>query len=145
MIELRKALLLHLRSIHPRAYFQRAPGNAQFPYVVFRMETYDTGEGRQLVTLDVDGWDKPEGGDTTALEQMMAALNAGLNKHVVANMHSAIHGYLSPVGIVHVDVASDKQFACVFFLDRKVPLTDEDPQIHRRRYSYQGRLFERGV
>lgn len=123
MIELRKALLLHLRSIYPRAYFQRAPGNAQFPYLVFRMETYDTGDGRQLVTLDVDGWDKPEGGDTTALEQMMAALNAGLNK---------------------VTILTDT-LTITFYLDRKLPLTDEDPQIHRRRYSYQGRLFERRV
>jgi len=123
MIELRRALHPHLRSIHPRAYFQRAPDTAQFPYLVYRMEIRDDGEALQLITLDIDGWARPETGDTTELENLMTAVNAGMNK---------------------VTLTTDS-LVVSFYLDRKLPLLDDDPRILRRKYIYQGRMFERGV
>ena len=122
MIELRRALHPHLRSIHPRAYFQRAPDTAQFPYLVYRMEIRDDGEALQLIILDIDGWDRPEvAGDTTEIENLMVAVNAGMNKATLTTDTLAVS----------------------FYLDRKLPLLDDDPRILRRKYIYQGRLFER--
>ena len=123
MIELRRALHPHLRSIHPSAYFQRAPDTAQFPYLVYRMEIRDDGETFHLITLDIDGWDRPETGDTTELENLMTAVNAGMNK---------------------VTLTTDS-LVVSFYLENKLALLDDDPKIHRRRYTYQGRMFERGV
>jgi hypothetical protein len=123
MIELRKALHKHLKTIHTRVYFQQAPDNAQFPYLVYNMPSLnDDGEGHQLITLDIDGWDAPETGDTTALETLMASVNTGMNKKTIVT----------------------EDFAATFYLENKLSLTDDDPRIKRRKYVYQGRLFERG-
>jgi len=82
MIKLRKALHAHLKTIHPRVYFQTAPDTAQFPYLTYDIPNiFDGGEGHQTVTIDIDGWDSPVDGDTTALENLMTAVNDGLNKH----------------------------------------------------------------
>lgn len=123
MIELRKALHAHIRSIHPRAYYQRAPDTAQFPYLVYRMEIYDDGEALQLITLDIDGWARPETGDTAELENLMTTVNAGMNKATLTTDSLVVS----------------------FYLENKLALLDDDPKIHRRRYTYQGRMFERGV
>lgn len=122
MIELRKTLQAHLKTIHSRVYFQQAPDTTTFPYLVYNMPSlYDDGEDFQLVTLDIDGWDAPETGDTTAIETLMAEVNTGMNK---------------------ITLTTDK-ITVTFYLENKLSLTDDDPRIKRRKYVYQGRLFER--
>ena len=121
MIELRRTLHSYLRSIHPRVYFQRAAETAQFPYLVYRFEVMDDGEGFQVITLDIDGWDLPSDGDTTQLENLMADVKRELDKAVLTTENLVVSIYL----------------------DRKLPLEDENPNIIRRRHTYQGRLFER--
>lgn len=123
MIELRRALHPHLRSIHPGVYFQRAPDTAKFPYLVYRFEMFPDGEGYGLITLDIDGWDRPETGDTTELENLMTAVDAGIDKTTLTTDSLVVS----------------------FYLESKLPLVDDDPKIHRRRYVYMGRMFERGV
>ena len=118
MIELRRALHPHLRSIHPRAYFQRAPDTAQFPYLVYRMEIRDDGEAFKLITLDIDGWDRPEvAGDTTEIENLMVAVNAGMNKATLTT---------DTLAVAH--------------LDRKIPPLDDDPRTLRRKYIYEAHV-----
>src|SRR5690554_5040168 len=80
MIELRKALHPRLRAIHPRAYFQRAPDTAQFPYITYSFEMIPDGEGFELVVLDIDGWDMPDDGDTTGLESLMSDVKRSMDK-----------------------------------------------------------------
>lgn len=122
MIELRKTLQAHLKTIHSRVYFQQAPDTATFPYIVYNIPSLnDDGEDFQLVTLDIDGWDAPETGDTTALETLMTAINTGMNKKTLVT----------------------DTFSVTFYLETKLPLVDDDPRIKRRKYVYQGRLFER--
>jgi len=122
MIELRKTLQAHLKTIHSRVYFQQAPDTATFPYIVYNIPSLnDDGEDFQLVTLDIDGWDAPETGDTTALETLMTAINTGMNKKTFVT----------------------DTFSVTFYLETKLPLVDDDPRIKRRKYVYQGRLFER--
>ncbi len=121
MIELRRALHPQLRAIHPRVYFQRAPDTATFPYLTYSFEVVPDGEGFELVVLDVDGWDLPSDGDTTQLENLMADVKRELDKAVLTTENLVVSIYL----------------------DRKLPLEDENPNIIRRKHIYQGRLFER--
>ena len=122
MIELRKALHPRLRAIHPRAYFQRAPDTAQFPYITYSFEMIPDGEGFELVVLDIDGWDMPISGDTTQLENLMTDVDRAMNKTTLTTDDLVVS----------------------FYLDRKLALEDDNPKIIRRKYVYQGRLFERG-
>ncbi len=119
---LRELLYLHLKSIHSRVYFQVAPENAQFPYLVYDFtQITNDGEEFETVALDVDGWDMPANGDTTALETLMQSVNDSLNKKT-----------LTADGL-----------AVTFYLDRKIPLRDDNPNIKRRKYIYEARLFGR--
>ena len=121
MIELRKALHPRLRANHPRAYFQRAPDTAQFPYITYSFEMIPDGEGFELVVLDIDGWDMPDDGDTTGLERLMSDVKRSMDKKTLTTDDLVVS----------------------FYLDRKLALEDDNPKIIRRKYVYQGRLFER--
>lgn len=120
MNELRTIIQGQLKAIHSKVYFQSAPTTAAFPYLVYDIvNIYDGGEGHQIVTLDVDGWDNQE--DTTALETLMKSLNTGINKKTAVEGNTTV----------------------VFYLESRTTITDDDPSIKRRKNTYQGRLFER--
>ena len=123
MIDFRTALQAKLKTIHARVYSQLAPEDATFPYLVYDLPNdIDDGESMELVVVDVDGWDTPSDGDTTALETLMTAVNAGLNKATITSGHTT----------------------AILYLDTKLSLTDDDPRIRRRKYIYQARIFKRG-
>jgi len=122
MKNLRKLLHPYLKSIHPRVYFQIAPDSAEFPYLVYDFtQIVNDGEEFETVALDVDGWDMPVGGDTTAIENLMDEVNQALNKKTL----------------------TAEELAVTFYLDRKIPLRDDNPGIKRRKYIYEARLFGR--
>lgn len=122
MKNLRELIHPYLKSIHPRVYFQDAPDNAQFPYLVYDFtQITNDGEEFETVAVDVDGWDIPADGDTTALETLMQSVNNALNKKT-----------LTAEGL-----------AVTFYLDRKIPLLDDNKNIRRRKYVYEARLFGR--
>ena len=122
MKNLRELIHPYLKSIHPRLYFQDAPDNAQFPYLVYDFtQIVNDGEEFETVAVDVDGWDMPANGDTTALETLMQTVNDALNKKT-----------LTAEGL-----------AVTFYLDRKIPLRDDNKDIRRRKYIYEARLFGR--
>ena len=119
---LRELLYPQLKAIHPRVYFQDAPENAQFPYLVYDFtQITNDGEEFETVALDIDGWDMPADGDTTALETLMQTVNDALNKKTL----------------------TAENLAVTFYLDRKIPLRDDNPAIKRRKYIYEARLFGR--
>lgn len=119
---LRELLHPYLKSIHPRVYFQDAPDNAQFPYLVYDFtQIINDGEEFETVAVDIDGWDMPAGGDTTALETLMQTVNDVLNKKTL----------------------TAENLAVTFYLDRKIPLLDDNKNIRRRKYIYEARLFGR--
>lgn len=124
MIELRTALKAKLKTIHPRVFHaESVPENAEFPYLVYDLPNNNAdGESMELVIVDIDGWDIPIAGDTTALERLMASVNLALNKAVLTTGNTT----------------------AIFYLDTKIPLTDDDPRIRRRKYVYQAKLFRRG-
>lgn len=119
MIEIRKAVYNQLKAVHPRVYFLRAPETAVFPYLVYEMEITDLGDRLKLLTVDVDGWSHDP--DTTDLENIMSNTKNRFDRAIIVNEKLVVN----------------------FYLDRQLALTDEDPSIHRRKYIYQGRLFER--
>lgn len=122
MKNLRKLLHPYLKSIHPRVYFQDAPDDAQFPYLTYDFtQITNDGEEFETVALDIDGWDMPVGGDTTAIENLMDEVNQALNKKTL----------------------TAEELAVTFYLDRKIPLRDDNPAIKRRKYIYEARLFGR--
>jgi hypothetical protein len=122
MKNLRELLHPYLKSIHPHVYFQEAPDNAQFPYLVYDFtQITNDGEGFESVAVDVDGWDMPAGGDTTTLETLMQTVNDALNKKTL----------------------TAEELAVTFYLDRKIPLRDDNKDIRRRKYIYEARLFGR--
>jgi len=119
MDNLRIAVHQYLLTLHPRVYFMDIPSDAIFPYIVYKLEIPDDdGEFTKLVDLEIDGWDDKD--DTTALEDMMSSID-NLNKKVI----------------------SSADLTVIFYSNVKVPLTDTDPTLNRRRYNYLGKLFER--
>jgi archaellum biogenesis ATPase FlaH len=119
MIDIRNVIVNKLKTIHPRVYFLKSSSTASFPYLVYDVNITNLEDGLQLVTLDVDGWDNVS--DTTALEQLMDKVKDTLNTQTVI-----------------VD-----KLAVTFYLDRMTTLVDDDPTLNRRKYIFEGRLYER--
>lgn len=121
MIEVRKVINTYLKTLHPRIYFQVAPEVAVFPYVVYDLpSSFSDGEGGEIITLDIDGWDMNNTRDTTVIENLMKTINA-----------------------IDKKTLTTSEIALTLFLDNKIPLLDDDKNIHRRKYTYSGRLIRR--
>lgn len=119
MKQIRTVISEKLKSVHPKVHHLKAPTDAIPPYLVYQVSLQDLGDGLQLMTLDIDGWDTAE--DTTALEDLMARVNELFNKKTIITDRLSVSIYT----------------------DRMLSITDDDPRINRRKYIFQGRLFER--
>jgi hypothetical protein len=119
VIEIRKAIQSLLKTIHPRVYFEVADNKAAYPYLVYDLpNSIDDGTMENFV-LEVDGWDQPTDGDTTALETLMSTADDVLHKAVIR-----------PPGI-----------ALIIYRDNRLSLRDDDERLRRRKYRYQVRTF----
>ena len=122
MIELRELIQAELEKVSARVYYQVAPESATYPYIVFEIPSLtDDGEYLQYFNLEIDGWDTPSDGSTSALEILMRSINDTINKAVLSTSDRSI----------------------VLFLKTKLTLTDPDTRIKRRKYIYDGRYYER--
>ena len=123
VIELRKIINTVLKSIHPRIYYRSAPETAVFPYLVYDLpNSTDDGTLEQFV-LDVDAWDTSSG-DTTGLETLIDSADKSLHRKTIT---------------------VDDNLAVTFYRETRLTLTDDDPNIKRRKYIYQVRTFERRI
>lgn len=118
-VELRKMIQTVLKSKAPRVYFQDAPEDAVFPYVVYDLPNSIDDGTMENFRLEVDGWDAPANGDTTNLETLMDSIDKAL----------------------HREVKRVSGFAAVFYRDNRMALLDDDKRIRRRKYIYQVRTF----
>jgi len=124
VIEIRKIIKTQLKSIHPRIYHSSAPDNATFPYLVYDLpNSNDDGTLEQFV-LDVDAWDLPAGGDTAALETLIDSADKSLHRKTFT---------------------INDDLAVTFYRENRLTLTDDDPNIKRRKYTYEVRTFERRI
>ena len=123
VIELRKMINTMLKSIHPRVYYRSAPDTAAFPYLVYDLpNSTDDGTLEQFI-LDVDAWESTNG-DTTIVEILIDSADKSLHRKTI---------------IVGDDLA------VTFYRENRLTLTDDDPNIKRRKYIYQVRTFERRI
>lgn len=121
MIELRTLLQKHLKTLHSRVYFQTVNEKEVFPYIIYDFpNSIPDGEGYELITVDIDGWDYNNTGDTTVIENLMKTINS-----------------LDKMTLINDDIA------VTFYLENKIPLVDPDERIKRRKYIYQAKLFRR--
>lgn len=128
-IEIRKAIQAFLKSKHPRVYFEAASDKATYPYLVFDLpNSFTPDESSETFVLEIDGWDAPADGDTTALETLMSNVDDssedrdGLHRKVIL-----ISG-----------------MAMIFYRESKIPLKDDNKLIRRRKYVYQIRTYAGG-
>jgi hypothetical protein len=148
MGRVRQGIYTLLKTAHPRIWFQRAPKNAQFPYVTFDLpNSYDDGSVESFV-LDVDGWDMPANGDSTDLETMMGAVDGALNGAVVTSEYVlyglTMNGFFAPAQPYSVGGLSVlKDLTLRILLDNRLAPQEDDPKIMRRTYVYQVKVFER--
>lgn len=131
MIRIRTALNNYLKTLHPRVYFQDAPKDAPFPYIVYSVSMYPDGEGFERVVLDIDGWDSNNNNDATVIENLMQKVNGyiGADGEIIQ-------------GLDKKTLTTDNM-SVVFYLDSKLPVEDTDKRIKRRKYSYTGKLYNR--
>jgi len=118
MIEVSQAIRTFLKTLHPRIYQQIAPETATYPYLVYDFQLYPTGEGEELCTLVIDGWDKTLTGDTSIIENLMTSIKA-LDKKTI----------------------STDNFSVTFYLENMIALVDDDKTLRRRNYNYTGNLI----
>lgn len=127
--ELRKFINAYLKTIHPnilvdgksnsRVFFQHAPDDAVFPYLVYDLpSSIDDGSMERFI-LDIDGWDNAK--DTTAIETLMDSMDNGLHRKTIM------------IGT---------EISATFYRENRLPLLDDDPRLSRRKYVYQIRTHE---
>jgi hypothetical protein len=121
MIDIRKEIQTALLNIHPRVYAESSPDDATFPYLTYDFQIpSNDGEYTEYGWLDLDGWDMPADGDTTALETIMSSVKI-LNKAILATADMSISIYLNSQN----------------------SLIDDDPRIKRRKYMFELKIIKR--
>jgi hypothetical protein len=120
MMNLLQVLFTKLSEIQKPVYFELAPSNAVFPYIVYKLPNSTNVESdRQDYVLQVDVWDNKS--DTTALETLTNDIDKKLNK------------------MEHLDFT---QFIKIE-RENRLMVPDTDPEIRRRQLRYTVKQYER--
>ena len=117
--ELRKALRATMLTVVDRVYYDQAPDNATFPYVVFDLLELTHEDGRTLMEMEVNILDY--GTSTTTAEDIADELQSMLHKA------DYINAYI--------------QYSIYRGLRQKVE--EEDKQLIRRRLTFEIHMHER--
>lgn len=119
VVEIRKALFSLLSSIHSEVYYEEAPDDAVYPYVVYNLVDSSDESSMEQVMLEVDAWATPINNNTIPLEELIGTIDKYLDKKVIN-----ING-------VFFSIYKENR--------RNVP--DSDKRIRRRQYEYQIRVM----
>jgi len=120
MIELRKVMNNILKTYHSKVYFQQVPDTATFPYLTYEFLPSFAEGHQEIIPFDVDVWD--ENSDTTVIETLNNTIWKGLDRYV----HNS----------------ESIQFS--IFRESRYPIIDEaEPQLRRRKLSFQLRYFDK--
>jgi hypothetical protein len=125
VIEIRKFLKTHLQNelteFNALATFEEVPKSSAFPFVVYDIPDTSINElSLEVFTLEIDGWS--QGKDTANLENIMHTIDVSLHKKTFMI----------------------QKLSLTFYRENRLSLTDDDPQIKRRKYIYQVRTYEGG-
>ncbi len=118
--EMRKALDALISPVQSQVYFEDAPEDATYPYIVIDFPNSNDDGTLEQFFVDVDGWDAPANGDTTALETMMDAVDKVLHRTTVYD---------------------EGKFSMTLYRENRTNLRDTDKRIRRRKYIYQARTY----
>lgn len=119
VIEIRKALQSLLLSIHDEVYYEEAPDNAVYPYIVYNLADSNDEDSVEQIMLEVDAWDTPINNNTIPLETLVGNVDNLLNRKIIS------------VKGVFFSIYRENR--------RNVP--DSDKRIRRRQYEYQIRVM----
>ena len=119
MTNIREPITAKLKTLCPRVYYERAPIDAQFPYIVYAFPNSFMLDEQEIWVLDVDIWDKPLSGDTTELDELSRGVADGLHR-------------LTIYGPAWAQVYRESRFS----------LDDDEPLIRRRKITFQVRSFD---
>lgn len=122
VIEIRKIIKTVLKSVHSRVYYGSAPNDAEKPYLVYDLSNSLDGGSLEQFVLDVDAWDMPTNGSTTVLETLIDSADKSLHRKTFT---------------------VDGNLAVTFYRENRLPVTDDNPSIKRRKYIYEVRTYER--
>ena len=118
-LELRTEIQRILKTLHPRVFFNVAPDDAVFPYVVFDLpNSVDSGDLENYV-MDIDVWDTNT--DTTTLETLIGTIDNALHRK---------------------SIVLGGKMGFVIYRENRLTLTDDDKRIRRRKYIYQVRTYQ---
>ena len=121
MMDLLTFIYNQIQSVYAKTYFEKAPQDTEYPYVVFHMPNASEMEVREDIVLEVDIWTNI--GDIVELETITDNIDAKINR------------------LLHLDT----NFQCKIYRDNpyKLNIPDEDPIIDRRRLRYNIKLYRR--
>lgn len=119
MVSLFQSIYSKLNEVHSRVYFELAPQNAEFPYIVYKFPNSNRDEHREDFTLEIDIWDNKA--DTTELETITDNIDKKLNRLQIL----------------------DENFHVSIYRINRLMVPDTDPSIHRRQLRYNVKTYFR--
>ena len=119
VLKLRRFLEATLADVHPRIWYEAAPDDAVYPFLVYSLdESFDDGSV-ETVNLVIDGWDAPVNGDTTELEEIMGKVDNTL----------------------HRLNAGDDELFFIFYRSNRRTIHDPDRRLRRRQLEFETKVM----
>lgn len=126
ILELRKAIQTFLLTKTTRVYFENAPENAAYPYVVFNLPSSTENYQREDFRLEVDIWGNSN--DTTALETLVGNIDGDGHISAATGLHRK-HIYTN--GVIQADI----------YRESRLVITDPDESVKRRQLIYTVKTY----
>lgn len=121
MLELRVVINTLLKDKYERVYYQQAPNDKAFPYLIFNFPNSFDNEDQEVFNFDIDVWDYSE--SSVNVEEISSELWRFFNRY----------HYLD----------DNMQFSV--YRANRLPLEEEDKKFKRRKLIFELRYFDRRI